>query len=430
MLPDSRGCVTGGGDSTVKLWLFELVPAPEIKETKVLSLLHKKTLQLEETALAVRISSNNKYLAVALLDSTVKIFFLDTFKFYLALYGHKLPVLCMDISYDSTLIATGSADRNVKIWGMDYGDCHRSLFAHDDSVMSLKFVPKTHLFFTCGKDGKVKQWDADNFEKIITLSGHIGEAFDLAISTSGLFIVSCGSDRTLRLYERSDEPLVLQDAQETEREENENNMLATGNETIVPTLPGLKLPSKKTIGAEKAAESILECIDICEELENDIKGPLPPIMKAYNVNNTDDFILTVLAKIRASDLEEALLILPFNVVCNILMRIPKLVMKRKDQMEIICKVVLFLFRVHQKPIVNNKTLIHVIQEMITNIGDAVVELRNILGMNYHALQMLQHEIESNDGIELFTDATKAKRIKDKKHRHRTITKRLHIQMST
>jgi hypothetical protein len=33
-----------------------------------------------------------KLLAVALLDCTVKVFFLDSLKFFLSLYGHKLPV--------------------------------------------------------------------------------------------------------------------------------------------------------------------------------------------------------------------------------------------------------------------------------------------------------------------------------------------------
>lgn len=156
-------------------------------KAKVLSLLHTRTLKLEESVLCVRISPNGKYVAVALLDSTVKIFFLDTFKvpifhapnsfrcnlrlfqFFLCLYGHKLPVLCMDISSDDKLIATGSADRNVKIWGMDFGDCHKSIFAHDNSVMALQFVHNTHYFFTCGKDGKIKEWDGDKFNKIITL---------------------------------------------------------------------------------------------------------------------------------------------------------------------------------------------------------------------------------------------------------------------
>lgn len=46
----------------------------------MLSLLHTRTLKLEESVLCVRISPNGKFIAVALLDSTVKIFFLDTFK--------------------------------------------------------------------------------------------------------------------------------------------------------------------------------------------------------------------------------------------------------------------------------------------------------------------------------------------------------------
>jgi len=55
-----------------------------------------------------------KLLAVALLDCTMKVFFADSLKFWLSLYGHKLPVLSMDISSDSTLLASGSADKNLK----------------------------------------------------------------------------------------------------------------------------------------------------------------------------------------------------------------------------------------------------------------------------------------------------------------------------
>lgn len=54
-----------------------------------------------------------------------QVYFEDSLKFFLSLYGHKLPVLCMSISSDNTLLITGSADKNVKIWGLDFGDCHR-----------------------------------------------------------------------------------------------------------------------------------------------------------------------------------------------------------------------------------------------------------------------------------------------------------------
>ena len=80
-----------------------------------------------------------------------QVFFADTLKFFLSLYGHKLPVTAMDVSSDSALIATGGADKNLKIWGLDFGDCHKSIFAHDDGITAVRFVPGTHLLFTAAK---------------------------------------------------------------------------------------------------------------------------------------------------------------------------------------------------------------------------------------------------------------------------------------
>ncbi|NXY82078.1 WDR3 protein, partial [Alcedo cyanopectus] len=214
--PDQRGFVTGGADKCVKFWEFELVK-DESSVQKRLSMKHVRVLQLDEDVLCVRYSPNQKLLAVSLLDCTVKIFYIDTLKFFLSLYGHKLPVLCMDISYDGTIIATGSADRNVKIWGLDFGDCHRSLFAHDDSVMYLQFVAKSHLFFTAGKDSKVKQWDADKFEHVQTLEGHHKEVWCLAVSPNGDHLVSASHDKSLRLWERTREPLILEEEREMVR---------------------------------------------------------------------------------------------------------------------------------------------------------------------------------------------------------------------
>ena len=137
---------------------------------------------------------------------------LPTYVHTYSLYGHKLPVMAMDISDDNDIIATASADKTVKIWGLDFGDCHRyvcmwmdvwmyvcmyvwpsvlslspptyvpthlptyihtysSLLAHADSVMGLRFIPGTHCFFTCSKDKVIKYWDADHFEHILTMPG-------------------------------------------------------------------------------------------------------------------------------------------------------------------------------------------------------------------------------------------------------------------
>lgn len=184
--PDKRGLVTGSADKDVKFWDFEVREvASEVEggaPTRVLTLAHVKTLKMTDDVLAVKYSPDGRLLAVSLLDSTVKVFYADTLKFFLSLYGHKvscpssglsdcpvdlrlappqLPVLALDISSDSKLIVTCSADKNVKIWGLDFGDCHRSLFAHDESVMQVAFERGSHLFWSVGKDKMVKYWDGD-----------------------------------------------------------------------------------------------------------------------------------------------------------------------------------------------------------------------------------------------------------------------------
>lgn len=74
----------------------------------------------------------------------------------------------------------------------------------------------------------------------------------MAVSSSGVFVASSGSDRTLRLYERTEEVLVLEDERETERGQEEEETLATGDTTHVPGTEQVNLASRKTVTAETA----------------------------------------------------------------------------------------------------------------------------------------------------------------------------------
>lgn len=139
-LPDSSGLVSVSGDGQIKFWEYGMVDLDESTEgaSKALTLEHKRSLKMPEDVLCIAIDNLGKYIAVGMIDSSIKMFFADTLKFYLSLYGHRLPVLCCDISSDGSLLASGSADKNLKIWGVDFGDCHKSLFAHTDSVTQVK----------------------------------------------------------------------------------------------------------------------------------------------------------------------------------------------------------------------------------------------------------------------------------------------------
>uniref|UniRef100_A0A3Q3BAL7 WD repeat-containing protein 3 n=1 Tax=Kryptolebias marmoratus TaxID=37003 RepID=A0A3Q3BAL7_KRYMA len=390
LAPDQRGVITGSADKTVKFWEFELIKDKGTNQ-KRLTVKHTRTLQLEEDVLCVKFSPDHRLLAVSLLDCTVKIFYTDTLKFFLSLYGHKLPVLCLDISHDSTLIATGSADRNVKLWGLDFGDCHRSLFAHDDSVMFLQFVPKTHLFFTAGKDRKIKQWDADKFEHIQTLEGHHREVWCVAISPNGDHLVSSSHDKSLRLWERTREPIILEEEREMEREAEFEESMAKGDVPVVPgETEGEAAPAgKKTVETVKAAERIMEALELyrdetrkmeehkyaCESAGKELPPPkCNPILVAFGNVTPSRYVLDVIKKVRSSELEVSLLVLPFPYVPELL-KLFNSYIQQGLEVELVCRCLFFLLKIHFGQITSNQMLLSVIDELRTNTLSRVCQIR-------------------------------------------------------
>lgn len=104
--PDGKALVTGSADKDIKFWEFETQTSSEVslfhfifihsvsdlgfQGKQQLALVHVKTLKMTDDVLAVKYSPDGRLLAVALLDSTVKVFYQDTLKFFLSLYGHKV----------------------------------------------------------------------------------------------------------------------------------------------------------------------------------------------------------------------------------------------------------------------------------------------------------------------------------------------------
>lgn len=84
-LPDRLSFVIGSADHEVKFWDYQIKQKIG-QATKQLTMSNVKTMRMNDDVLVVAISPDAKYIVVALLDSTVKIHFVDTFIFFLSLY--------------------------------------------------------------------------------------------------------------------------------------------------------------------------------------------------------------------------------------------------------------------------------------------------------------------------------------------------------
>ncbi|AMD18967.1 HBR066Cp [Eremothecium sinecaudum] len=429
---DGKRLVTGSADKSVKFWDFNidqvLMAKATDKYTSTLELIHDTTLELGEDILSVKISPEDKFLAVALLDNTVKVFFLDSMKFFLSLYGHKLPVLSMDISYDSKMIITSSADKNIKIWGLDFGDCHKSLFAHQDSIMNVVFVPGTHNFFSCSKDGTVKYWDGEKFECIQNLAAHQSEVWSLAASSNGQFFVSASHDRSIRIWEETDDQVFLEEEKEKElNEQYEQNLLNSledgsaddqfnkGEEQDVLESAAVH---KQTIESLKASEKLMEALDLGikeieahEEYEKHIKKwkaisadqPQKPqanaILVAVN-KSPAEYVLDTLTRIKPSQVEDALLVFPFTYVLKFLKFIDVAIKDKNilnDNLALIFKNFLFIIKANYKELLSQKN--ESLKLQINNVKDELRKaLRNnadVLGFNLQGLKFISQQWNIN-----------------------------------
>ncbi|KAK6459156.1 beta transducin [Scheffersomyces xylosifermentans] len=459
LTPDGKTLVTGGNDKSVRFWNFkveeEVVPATNAITSK-LKLVHTQTLELNEDVLCVKISPDAKYLAISLLNNNVQVVFFDTLKLFLTLYGHKLPVLSIDISFDSKLIITSSADKNIKIWGLDFGDCHRSIFGHQDSIMNVSFIGETHNFFSSGKDGLIKYWDGDKFECIQKLSAHQSEVWCLSVSSNGLFMVSTSHDHSIRLWSATDDQVFLEEEREKEMDElYENTLLDSleddpaqprGDDNEEDESDEVTKVSRQTMETLKAGEKLMEALDIgiedveaMEEYNILLKnynsksvGPPPAkptpnsILLAYNMNG-QEYVLSIISKIKSAQLDDALLVLPFSYSLRLLKFIEIWTSKNHIKsnvvnMSLICKILFFVIKSNARELISQKDpkiknqLLSVKEQLRGELQKTCTQLGvNTQGLKFAKQQWkLTHETE-------FIDEAEQREYEDKKAVKRSFT---------
>lgn len=408
---DETGIVTGGADSCIKIWKFDLKMINDIKQ---LCITLKKSVKVQDEVLAVICSSNGKYLAVSLLDSTLQIFFFDTMKFYLTLFGHKLPVFGMDISSDSKILVSGSADKNIKIWGIDHGDCKKSLFAHSDSVMQIKFIKDTHYFYSCSKDGLIKYWDADKFKKIQEISGHSQEVWCIDINSSGQLLVSSGGDRSFRMYLESNEPLFPLQEEQKELEnlfdkdlekDNINKQTAptpiTGSGLIKDGIIESHKATKKTMSAIEIGESLIEAIQISDNdiekrkfcLQNEQKYIMNARLRIGGMQSVEQYMFHRLEAIPSCDLEEVLMILPFEYLQSIFYYLEYCI-KNSKQIEKMIRCLLFLVKYHHQQLISSQDLKIQLKRLKEISKNELTIYRNKIGYNLQAMHYMKDIINN------------------------------------
>jgi WD40 repeat protein len=189
--PDGTYLATGGQDRTITLWDVRM-PAKK-----------KTWSNHSDWITSLSFSSNGKWLLAVLVNGTLVLIDVPTFKVIWRVRADKRGCVTAEFSPDSKTIASGGSNGRIKFWDTATGRKRVQRFDHGAALYAVAYHPGSDLLASRGNDGMVKIWKLGRAEKPTILRGHLGAVRCLAFSPDGSTLVSGGDDRNVHVWDLS-----------------------------------------------------------------------------------------------------------------------------------------------------------------------------------------------------------------------------------
>lgn len=149
-----------------------------------------------------------KYLLSSSLDSTVRLWSLDTYRNLVAYRAHREPVWSTEWGPKGIYFASGSRDRTARLWTTDRTSALRIFAGHLSDVNCVKFHPNSLYLATGSADRTCRLWDVQKGTCVRVFTGHKAGVSALAVSPDGRYLASGSHDSVIRLWDLGSGALV------------------------------------------------------------------------------------------------------------------------------------------------------------------------------------------------------------------------------
>lgn len=187
--PDGKYVLTGGQDSTVRLWDLETGDCLEVLE-----------LYADDDVWSIAWSNDQHYALLGAMSGMVYRWNFLKQKRQQSLKGHSEDVWCVACSTDLRRAVSGSDDTTVRFWDLEKRRSVCVLKGHLEGVWAVALSADKNRVLSGSEDMTIRLWDIETKRCLRVFEGHTEGVRALAWSSNQSHAVSGSDDTDVRLW--------------------------------------------------------------------------------------------------------------------------------------------------------------------------------------------------------------------------------------
>jgi len=186
------------------VWAYIVVagsqPVISVQPGSGLQIRHRATLRGHTDAVwSVAFSPDDRTLASAGVDMTVKLWDVPDAHEIQQLTGHRGEVRCVAFAPDGKTLASASNDRSIMVWVRETGEMQRQLTGHTGDVRSVAYLQYGKQLVSGSVDKSIRFWDPQTGSEQKKTETHKAAIQSVACSRDGATLASSSDDKTIEL---------------------------------------------------------------------------------------------------------------------------------------------------------------------------------------------------------------------------------------